>query len=79
MKGCSLQHKDTKNESKSQPCICFAFSHLVVLYNTKILKMKANHNKEKDFQENVFHMPEWRVHLPSSPADGCRMIYKYNT
>lgn len=41
--------------------------------------MKANHNKEKDFQENVFHMPEWRVHLPSSPADGCRMIYKYNT
>ena len=52
---------------------------LVVLYNTKILKMKANHNKEKDFQENVFHMPEWRVHLPSSSADGCRMIYKYNT
>lgn len=41
--------------------------------------MKANHNKEKDFQENVFHMPEWRVHLPSSSADGCRMIYKYNT
>ena len=46
---CSLQHKDTKNESKSQQLNHPYLRLQVVLYNTKILKMKANHNRQMKY------------------------------
>ena len=50
---CCLSVKDTKSESKSQRAICTHLHHSVVVYRSKILNLKANHNGIK--------MQDWRL------------------